>query len=288
MKAIHKSSFAIFSAVIALFSALAVVVARNTSSLLAEEAERTVRGVVRETAGRIDRSLMSVEAVVRNLAWVVGEHLDNPDYMYRITQRLVEDNELVVGSAIAFEPNFFKERGRLFAPYSCASTNGQLKSFPLPYDYSSREWYVEARRSGKARWCEPYFDHGGGGVMMCTFSVPVKDDQGRVYAILTADIALAHITELVKSICPYPNSYAVMISPAGHYLVLPPQGRTCERDVAAITLRERTQNGWVVSVVCPMENILSDVRKMVRQVVMFAAVGLLIVILVSLAYASRS
>ena len=287
MKALHRSAFGIFAAVIILFAALAVFVARRTSVMTTEEAERTVKSVVKETTALINQQLLAVETATRNFAWVVGEHLEDSDYMYRITRKLVENNEYIGGSAVAFVPDFYKEKGRFYAPYTCASTNGQLKSFPLPYDYSSREWYHEAKTSGQARWCEPYFDEGGGEVMMCTFSVPLTNETGQVYAVLTADVSLSGMAEYISSICPYPQSYAVMTSCAGKYLVEPPQGRTLERNERAIAIREKTDNGWVVAIVCPMEDILKESRRLVAFVVLFAVIGLLIIIPVSWIHITR-
>ena len=246
-----------------------------------------MKSVVKETTARINQRLLGVETVTRNFAWVVGEHLEDPDYMYRITRELVKNNEYIVGSAVAFVPDFYKEKGRFYAPYACVSTNGQLKSFPLPYDYSSREWYDGANAGGQAHWCEPYFDEGGGEVMMCTFSVPLTNETGRVYAVLTADVSLSGMTEYISSICPYPQSYAVMTSCAGKYLVKPPQGRTLERNEKAIAIRDKTDNGWVVAVVCPMENILKETRRLVSFVVLFAVVGLLIIVPISWIHISR-
>ena len=287
MRATNRSAFGIFTAVIVLFAALAVFVAHRASLMMTEEAERTVKSVVKETTARINQQLLAVETATRNFAWVVGEHLEDPDYMYRITRKLVENNEYIGGSAVAFVPDFYKEKGRIYAPYTCVSTNGQLKSFPLPYDYSSREWYHEATASGRARWCEPYFDEGGGEVMMCTFSVPLTNETGQVYAVLTADVSLSGMAEYISSICPYPQSYAVMTSCAGKYLVEPPQGRTLERNEKAIAIREKTDNGWVVAIICPMEDILKESRRLVAFVVLFAVIGLLIIIPISWVHITR-
>ena len=79
MKAIHRSALGIFAAVIVLFAALAVFVARRASVMMTAEAERTVKSVVKETTTRINQQLLEVETVTRNFAWVVGEHLEDPD-----------------------------------------------------------------------------------------------------------------------------------------------------------------------------------------------------------------
>ena len=286
MKAIHRSAFGIFAAVIVLFAALAVFVAHRTSVMMTDEAERTVKSVVKETTVRIDRQLMEVETVTRNFAWVVGEHLEEPDSMYRITRKIVENNEFITGSFIAFEPGFYKLKGRLYAPCSYVSTNGQVRSLLLQHEYPAREWYRATKESRRAHWCEPYFDENLGG-KMCTFSFPLTNGTGEVYAVLGATISLKRMTEHVSDICPYPQSYAVMTSHAGNYLVMPPQGRTFERGAETITIRDKADNGWVVSVVCPMEEILSGAHELVFFVVAFSAVGLLIIIVGSWIHSTR-
>ena len=150
MKAIHRSAFGIFAAVIVLFAALAVLVARRTSVMMTEEAERTVKSVVKETTTRINQQLLGVETVTRNFAWVIGEHLEDPDAMYRITRKIVENNDFIVGSFIAFEPGFYKTKARLYAPCSYVSTNGQVRSLLLQHECSAREWYRAAKEDRRA------------------------------------------------------------------------------------------------------------------------------------------
>lgn len=123
--------------------------------------------------------------------------------------------------------------------------------------------------------------------MMCTFSVPLTNGTGQVYAVLTADVSLLGMAEYISSICPYPQSYAVMTSCAGKYLVEPPQGRTLERNEKAIAIREKTDNGWVVAIICPMEDILKESRRIVAFVVLFAVIGLLIIIPISWTHITR-
>lgn len=287
MNAIHKSACGIFAAVIVLFAVLAVFVAKRTSAMMSDEAERTARSVVRETVGRINLQMASVETAVRNYAWVVGERLENPEAMYGITRKLVENNDFIIGSAIAFEPGFYKSKGRLYAPYSCVSTNGQLKSFALPYEYNAQDWYRVARDGGQTCWCDPYLDEGGGGVQMCTYSVPIKDAKGRVIAVLTADVSLEQLTEQIAAICPYPQSYATVISKSGKYIVMPPQGRTFERDAETVAIRDTTANGWIVAVICPTGPILQGAKQMMNMIIVFAGFGLLVIILMSLASSSR-
>ena len=286
MKALLKSAFNIVAAVVVLFALIAIIVAKNTSALMVSEAERTVRSVVKNTTGQIDRLMTSVESAVANQKWVIGDHLDEPDYMYRITRELVENNAYIVGSTVAFRPGYFKSKGRLYSPYSCRSGNGRIESFTLPYEYPEYEWYKVARESGKARWSEPYFDEGGGQVDMSTFSMPIYDARTNFLAIFTADISLEQLKQHVASICPFPNSYAVMRSAQGKALVDPPAGRGAGEGKTN-TIRDTADNGWTVEVVCPVEEILRGAQQLVIRIIIFSALGLVMIFIVAWIYSSR-
>ena len=81
MKSHLISAFGIVAVVMVLFAVIAVVVVRNTSDLM------------------------------------VDEKLAEPDYMYKVTYELVENNASIVGSTVAFRSKYYPDRGHFFAPY---------------------------------------------------------------------------------------------------------------------------------------------------------------------------
>ena len=83
-----------------------------------EEAMVQAQVKLDNTILQIDKVLGSVETAVQNLSWLVADKLDYPDYMYALTQQILRSNPHVVGSAIAFEPSYYPEKGVLFSPYS--------------------------------------------------------------------------------------------------------------------------------------------------------------------------
>ena len=288
LRSILKSVFNVVAALVLLFAAIAVFVAKNTSSLMVNQAEKTVRSVVKATIGQVDRLMTSVESAVANQKWIIGTHLDDPDYMFMVTRELVENNKYIVGSTVAFRPNYYKSKGRLFSPYSCISANGKLESFTLPYEYPEYDWYKVASESGKPHWSEPYYDEGGGGIDMSTFSMPIYDDQTNFCAIFTADLSLSQLKEHVAAICPFPNSYAVMRSAAGKTLVAPPADKlSSDGSGKTITIRDKADNGWTVEVVCPTEEIVRGAQQLLVRIVIFSALGLVIIFVVAWIYSSR-
>lgn len=170
---------------------------------------------------QIDQVLNSVETALQNISWVVTDKLDQPDYMYALTQQVLHSNPHVVGSAIAFEPYYYPEKGGMFSPYSYRDGE-EIRSKQLgtkDYDYHYMDWYLIPKLLEKPYWSEPYYDEGGADVIMTTYSFPMYDADGNLYAIFTADISLEWFTEKVEAIKPYPNSFNMMIGRGGKFLV---------------------------------------------------------------------
>ena len=170
---------------------------------------------------QIDKVLNSVEIAVENLSWLVIDKLDQPEYMYELTQQVLRNNPYVVGSSIAFEPSFYPEKGVMFSPYSYRAGE-EIQSKQLgteDYEYHYMDWYQIPKLLEKPYWSEPYYDKGGANLMMTTYSRPLYDAEGKLFAIFTADISLEWLTEKVTEVKLYPNSLNYLIGRGGTFLV---------------------------------------------------------------------
>jgi len=288
MKPIEKINFMIVAVTAVLFLAIAGFVAFSTSKMMENEARSTVENVVKAAVGRIDRQMTSVESAVENSAWIVRERLADPDYMFRITGELVQNNPFIVGSTVAFEPNFFPSKGYYYSAFSYKDENGKIKRIQQggeKFKYHGMDWYRIPKESGKSSWCEPYFDEGGAEVMMCTYSVPLSKQDGTVYAVLTADVSLEDLTRHVATIRPYSNSYAVLFSQEGKPLVAAPAAAAKTGDTVKIS--GKASNGWTVELVCPLANILQGARSLVWRIAVFSIVGLGLIFFVSWSFSAQ-
>ena len=188
---------------------------------VSEEAVEQAQVKLNNAILQIDKVLNSVEVAIENLSWMVPEKLEYPEYMYELTQQVLRSNPHVVGSAIAFEPGYYADKGVLFSPYSYRSDEG-IKSIQLgteDYEYHYMEWYQIPKLLGKPYWSEPYYDNGGANMVMTTYSRPLYDSEGEMYAMFTADISLEWFAEKVNEVKLYPNSFNYMIGRGGTFLV---------------------------------------------------------------------
>lgn len=70
---------------------------------------------------------------------------------------------------------------------------------------------------------------------MSTYSHVLRNGEGKMFGILTADISLDHLSGLVNGIKPYPGSYTLMISRLGNYLVHPKPERILHETIYTAT-----------------------------------------------------
>ena len=212
----------IVSAII--FTLTFAVFLRMAANKMREEATEHAHSELSNTIHQIDAILHSVEIAVENTAWIVPHRLASPDFMYDITERLLQNNEFIYGCAVAFEPDYFASQGHYFSPYSYRDKSGEIKSKQLgsdTYDYHYMDWYQIPKLLNKPYWSEPYYDDGGGEKMMTTYSKPLYDSNGKLYAIITADLSLEWLTDLVGNIKAFDNSYNLMVSRNASFIAHP-------------------------------------------------------------------
>ena len=284
---------------------------------LQEEANKRAESQLEATQNRIMDIINQAEAAVRNSIWIAQWCLAVPDSLHRVAQRIVEDNPVVVGSTVALVPGYLPKRP-LFSPYVFQAKDGTLSFSSLAtneYDYPSQEWFSKALDKESGYWSEPYIDTGGGNILMTTFSMPIKDVNGTTAAVLTADISLDWLTDLVGNLTVYPNAFNMVVSRAGQIMVCPveslimnnhiddmiPQmddtSATRELNRAMLSGQsghtqikyngannyvyfapvERT--GWAMSIVIPEDEIFHNLKNVGLMVTIFQVLGILLLIL---------
>lgn len=291
MNKLLKSTLGLVVSVMLLFSAAAIVFVRQSRKTIVSQVEESVQNLVKATTGKIDRLMSGVETAVKSQRWIIDDKIDSPDYMYRITRELVGSHPYIVGSTVAFAPNFYPEKGECYAPYTCQDPNGELRSFQLVYTngYHNQSWYTECVKHRRPVWSEPYFDDGGARIMMSTYSVPIFDARSQLCAVFTADISLQQLMEYVSSIRPYKNSYVIM--KAGDKVLVGEKENEAKKRGEyvgkVVDIFNRADNGWTIEIGCPIEEILREPQRVVAGTVLFSVLGLCFIFGVSWFYTKR-
>ena len=304
----------IVSAII--FTLTFVVFLRMAANKMREEATEHAHRELSSTIHQIDAILHSVEIAVENTAWIVPHRLASPDFMYDITERLLQNNDFIYGCAVAFEPDYFASQGYYFSPYSYRAANGEIKSKQLgndTYDYHYMDWYQIPKLLDRPYWSEPYYDDGGGEKMMTTYSKPLYDSEGKLYAIITADLSLEWLTDLVSNIKAFENSYNLMVSRNASFIAHPDHDLILNETIFSSTYGDddeslkkmqddmvncragqvlRNKGGeeffvfyspvettqWVVATVCGKDELYMEVKTLRNLLIVFGVLALLLMI----------
>ena len=124
--------------------------------------ERT-HGLLSNIATEISGQLLSVKTTVNQSVWVLERNINHPDSLHNIIESVVRNNQFIVGSGIAFVPNYYKEKGKYFMPYASFKDeiNGEITYQVLGsqnYDYPCMDWYLIPQLLKQPYWSEPYYD----------------------------------------------------------------------------------------------------------------------------------
>ena len=151
-------------------------------------------------ADRFDSLLReAAQAAKLTAAFIESYPRPSSELIYAQLQANLQINPLVYGSAVCFEPFKYQPGRRLFVRYVYRDGDVLRKEDPAAtgYDYTEpkQEYWHMPRTTGKALWTEPYFDEGGGNILMATYSVPFFSN-GMFLGITTVDIPLEPLREM--------------------------------------------------------------------------------------------
>lgn len=218
-----KLSFYVLLFTILIFLAIFFSFYLFASRTIREAAEDKAVNLLEITKLEIENVFTAVKTAPENLLWAVVEKGGNPDSLYGYTRQIIEHNPYVFGTAVAFEPYYFKDKGYYFSPYSFRDGEhiGTIQLGTEDYDYFSMDWYATPKKLGHSYWSEPYFDEGGGQMLMVTYSIPVREPDGTFIGIQTVDVSLGWLTDLINGLRPYPSAFTLLVSRDGTYIVHP-------------------------------------------------------------------
>lgn len=169
---------------------------------------------------QIDAQLQSVAHSIDNTVWIAEANINNLDSIKSLLRHNINNNPLIMGGSVAYEPDTVNGQERLRMTYA-SKNNSEVVFSEIGdehYYYPDMDWYLTPKKLKQGYWSEPYFDEGAGNEIMVTYSRPLINSAGEVYAIYTADISLLHFSDLVEKIQPFPDSYSFMLSRKGYYI----------------------------------------------------------------------
>jgi sigma-B regulation protein RsbU (phosphoserine phosphatase) len=214
-----RLSVYILTATTILFTAIILINLFVTRNIILDD--------VREHAKNISHHNISygVEKVTNKAANLLADSEFSHKQIHSLLKAYIVNNEEIFGGTIAFEPGIYNESYNNYAPYYYE--NGDSLSYidiARVTNYTEEFWYSIPFKKQSPVWTEPYFDEGVGDIMMTTYSVPfytTKNGKRVMAGIVTADISLGWLEQIVSSVHMLESGFAFIISETGTFITHP-------------------------------------------------------------------
>lgn len=278
--------------------------------------EENSANLITTTTSRIEVLLTSTQKVPQNAAYLLENMNYDESELFKVLFAIVERNPEIYGASVAFEPYAFDRNKKHYAPYFYKINGGiSFKYLDKFYDYFTWDWYQIPRELEAPQWTEPYFGEGGG-ILMSSYAVPFyKVVQGRrkLTGIISVDISLEHLRDIVSSIKILDSGYGFLISKNGTFVTHPIKKYIMNETIFSVaeerndaSLRETGRrmigggagfsahsvksavtgkscimtyvpiksNGWSLGVFFPYDELMSDITNLNHVVLLLGITGL--------------
>lgn len=171
----------------------------------------------------INEQLNIVGRTSRDLSKMVGSTYQNISITSyeEILKQITADNSNVLGCGIWFEPYAFDSQQEYMGPYvykDGSELNLTYDYSNSEYDYFNQEYYLNGINSkDNYVFTDPYYDETMGKTMTsCT--MPITNDEDKIIGVITVDMELTTIQNLIASIQVGQNGSAILTTASGAYI----------------------------------------------------------------------
>ena len=223
-----------------------------------------------------------------------------PNAIREILTKTLQTEPYFYGMAVAFEPKELYPKA--FSPYyyKKESTIVYTDLAKNNYNYQSKEWYTTPKKEKKASWSEPYFDEGGGEILMATYSNPIIINN-KFVGVSTIDLSLKNLQKFISSIHILESGYAFLLSREHKILVYPESSKILQtyhkknlkynqiikEGKEWIYYAHVASSGLTLGIVLPSSELFSSLHRMSFISTMLALIGAILLIITMLIISRR-
>ena len=223
-----KMILTIFANVSVITSVIFIYIYIFSRDAIFEHLKENSHLLTHSTVSEVEKILTAVQKIPDNFSKLIVDGNYSAEELQKLLQIAVENNDEIYGAAISFEPDYISAAHKYSTIYISRdlehkTTKAELVSKNDNSD-QTMDWYLIPKQLGRPLWSEPYYDDGGGNIVMSTYSVPLfKTINGKkqFIGILAADLSLNWLQDIVSSIKIYQTGYAFMISRNGSLVTHP-------------------------------------------------------------------
>ena len=283
-----------------------------------QEAVSRATQILDKTSLRVDSILNRVEVASNMTRWLVERHPDKADSMFVYSRGMLQNNPDFYNCSIAFEPYYFRDKGRYFSAYTkhVGDSLRTMQGGSDHYQYFFVDWYLMPQLLEKPCWTEPYMDLDvptNSSEMVTSYCQSLKNKQGQMIGVINTSLSISWLSQTISAVKPYPNSYSIMIGRGGTYFVHPDTTKITRQTIFTQTLEQPDtalaalgyamqrgeegmkemslsgedclvfykplgQTGCSMAIVCPESDIFSGFDRLRHTIMAIITIGLLLML----------
>ena len=236
----------------------------------------------------IEIHTMEIETAAKTLALLTEKHLAYPDSISEDTRLVVRALYTNTSLAVAFEPNYFPQKGEYFEICSSKFSDDSIYTRQIgsaDHDYTEMDWYQDGLMRDSCWWSEPYMDDSGSKTWVVSCSYPVRDKTGRTVGVVCVDLSLDYMQHISENLKIIPGSYSAIRSNMGVHIVEAPDTVAGRKYIPYDEVIDAT--GWVIEIIIPEDELFKDLNRIGRIVGILMLIGLALLAMMVI-YTSRT
>ena len=283
-----------------------------------QEAINRATQILNNTSQRTEGILNRVEVASDMTKWLTLRHPNEPDSALVYSRSMLQNNPDFYNCSIAFEPDYFKDKGRYFSAYTkhVGDSLRTIQGGSDNYQYFFMDWYLMPLLLDQPCWTEPYMDYDATtntSEMVTSYCQALKDHNGKFIGVINTSLSISWLSQTISETKPYPHSYSIMIGRGGTYFVHPDSTKITRQtiftqslehpDTALIALGRAMQRGeegikqmnldgtdcyvfykplsktgCSMAIVCPESDIFGGFDRLRHAVMTIVIIGLLLML----------
>jgi phosphoserine phosphatase RsbU/P len=267
---------------------------------LLHDAANKAKLIEKNSRYQIDSLIIKTKETSLRLEKIFEENGFDEENIRKTLTKVLKDENSFFGSTIAFEPNLLVKKP--FSPYFYKKNSTILYTNLAQngYDYLHKDWYILPKKRHTSLWSEPYFDKGGGNVLMATYSNPLYHNK-KFIGVLTIDLSLKKIQEVVSSIEVLDSGYAFILSKNGKILGHPQKSQIMKqyKDPSFVyneMIKEKDfwiyyshieNTDFTLAIVFPVKELFSSLHYMSLVSIILAILGSILLIITMIIISKR-
>lgn len=308
--------------VFVVLTVMAVLALLLSYQILIAEAYSRYVGIKNISTEKVAKIIRGAEINANNIFEEVSKHLDDPEAVILAMKGKANLNLDVRGYFAAFAPDYFPERGTWFEPYIYQPEYGGFDYRQVGsarHNYTKSPWYIQAKKTGKSFWSEPYYYYDGTSMSghYSTFVKPIYNAKGDLACVCGADMKFEWLAKELrwvdessknnKMLNKYqffsdPHFFTVILNNDGSCIAHPEEKEINMTDPEVLKDLQQDRNGmtrmeidgktcvvyygpidyidWSVAVIVPLQDILKPMLPIVVAFLLMVGIGMIIVWLV--------